>query len=266
MLRTALRPRWLALLALVLLAATGMSLLGRWQLDRAREHGAAASAREAARASDSTPRPVQDVLPPRTTFTRLADGARVTATGTWDGARQLLIADRKLNGRNGFWVLTPLRLDDGSTVGVVRGWVVSAQDPASRPPASGQRITVTGLLRPTEPPVERDPGQGSGLPSGQLEAVAITDLINVWPYPLLITGYVLAQSEQPALGVVPHRIPPPAAGTGLDWLNLGYAIQWWLFAGFGLFMWWRVVRDDHLSHSRTGQDEPVHRHAEGVSS
>lgn len=25
--------------------------------------------------------------------------------------------------------------------------------------------------------------------------------------------------------------------------NFGYTIQWWLFAGFTLFFWWRVVRD-----------------------
>jgi DNA-binding transcriptional regulator of glucitol operon len=25
--------------------------------------------------------------------------------------------------------------------------------------------------------------------------------------------------------------------------NFGYSIQWWLFSVFGLFLWWRVVRD-----------------------
>jgi DNA-binding transcriptional regulator of glucitol operon len=25
--------------------------------------------------------------------------------------------------------------------------------------------------------------------------------------------------------------------------NFGYAIQWWLFCAFGLFLWWRIVRD-----------------------
>jgi hypothetical protein len=49
----------------------------------------------------------------------------------------------------------------------------------------------------------------------------------------------------------------------LDWRNLAYAVQWWLFAAFGVFMWWRVVRDDHELRSRPssageppiGQDE-----------
>jgi DNA-binding transcriptional regulator of glucitol operon len=25
--------------------------------------------------------------------------------------------------------------------------------------------------------------------------------------------------------------------------NFGYAIQWWLFAGFAVFFWWRILRD-----------------------
>jgi len=25
--------------------------------------------------------------------------------------------------------------------------------------------------------------------------------------------------------------------------NFGYTIQWWLFAGFAVFFWWRIVRD-----------------------
>jgi len=30
---------------------------------------------------------------------------------------------------------------------------------------------------------------------------------------------------------------------GFSVQNFGYSIQWWLFSAFGLFLWWRVVRD-----------------------
>ncbi len=53
----------------------------------------------------------------------------------------------------GFWVLTPLRLADGSLVLVNRGFVPPARrDPATRgaAPPDGQ-VTVTGPLRITEP-------------------------------------------------------------------------------------------------------------------
>jgi surfeit locus 1 family protein len=47
-------------------------------------------------------------------------------------------------------------------------------------------------------------------------------------------------------------VPPPAlVGSGLSWRNAAYALQWWVFALFAAYMWWRMVRDDHEdNHSR----------------
>jgi len=43
-----------------------------------------------------------------------------------------------------------------------------------------------------------------------------------------------------------RAVPPTSPGSrSLAWQNLSYAVQWFVFAGFGLFMWWRLVRDDH---------------------
>jgi cytochrome oxidase assembly protein ShyY1 len=258
MLRTALKPQWLAVLAVVLLLATGMTLLGRWQLDRARQHGAQQSAQGSGQPAAAA-RPIAEVIPPRTTFPKTAVGAQVVAEGEWDAARAVLIPGRDRGGRPaggpagqaGFWVLVPLRMSDGSAVGIVRGWVATPGDPVAQAAASpaGVPVRVTGLLQPSEPPAERAPGQGTGLPPGQLPRVAIADLASAWPYPL-VTGYVLAQQEQAVDGAqvpgpLPQRVLPLEPAAGLDWRNLGYAVQWWLFAGFGLFMWWRLVRDDH---------------------
>jgi cytochrome oxidase assembly protein ShyY1 len=277
MLRTALRPRWLALLAVVLLAATGMALLGTWQLDRARQRGSESSGSSADGAGTTAPQPIAEVLRPRQTFPRAAVGVRVTATGTWDGERRLLVAGRELDGRTGFWVLVPLVLDDGSAVPVVRGWVPSASDPAAAPagqtvggqaPIAGQtasagqsaaagqgggegqratagQVTVIGRLEPSEPPVTRAPGAASGLPADQLAAISAPELVQRWPYPLL-TGYVALQHQTPPAGIAPTPLPAPDTGRHWALRNLSYALQWWLFAGFGLWFWWRVVRDDHL--------------------
>jgi cytochrome oxidase assembly protein ShyY1 len=233
------------LLGVVLVAATGMSLLGQWQLDRARQRGA-----EAETAQQSRVRPIEDVVRPRVTFPGDAAGARVVARGEWDGGRQLLVAGRDLGGRSGFWVLTPLRLADGSGVGVVRGWVPAADDAAAAAPAGP--VTVTGRLEPAEPAAPRAPGEGTGLPAGQLRRVAATDLIAAWPYPL-VTGYVIAESQAPpAAAPAPVPVPAEAPETGLAWQNLSYAVQWWAFALFGLFFWWRLVRDDHAGRLRGG--------------
>jgi hypothetical protein len=105
---------------------------------------------------------------------------------------------------------------------------------------------VTGFLEPSEPPDEtRLPGRSSGLPPGQIELVDVTYLIRVWPYPLL-TGYVLLNGQTPASATVPtHLVGLQAGNSAMALQNLSYAIQWFLFAGFGLYLWWRLVMEDH---------------------
>jgi cytochrome oxidase assembly protein ShyY1 len=246
-LRTAVKPRWLALLVLVLVAASGMARLGQWQLDRARENGGKQQQQQQRPAV-----PLAGVLTARQTFPGRAAAQPVTATGTWDAAHQVLVAGRaattSVNGGGalGFWVLTPLRLTDGSAVPVVRGWVATAGDPAAaRSAVPSGPVAVTGVLEPSEEPVDRPPGQTAGLPAGQVEAVDVTQLIKVWPYPLL-TGYLVLTAQAPAAAGVPtHLVAVSSADSALALQNLSYAVQWFLFAAFGIFLWWRLVREDH---------------------
>ena len=39
-----------------------------------------------------------------------------------------------------------------------------------------------------------------------------------------------------------------------DWQNYGYAVQWWLFAGFAVFLWIKLVLDE-LDPERVRQEE-----------
>ena len=237
----------------MLLAATAMSFLGEWQLARAREHGqSAAKAREAERSSTSVP--IDDVIRPSRTFPKDAVNVKVTATGRWNGKEQLLVPDREQAGRTGLWVLTPLVRGDGSAVPVVRGWVASAGDAAAAAPSGDVETTVTGLLQPGEPPGVRDPGAGSGLPAGQIDRVAVAQLASLWQEPL-ITGFVVQETQTPAAAGGPAVVPPPTASGSLDWRNLSYAIQWWIFAAIGLLFWFRLVRDDHRGLLRRPDDD-----------
>ena len=238
MLRTALKPRWLALLAVVLVAAGVMARLGEWQLDRARQKGE--RERQAAAAAQP-PVPVEQLLPARTAFPASAVDRRVTLRGRWDPARQLLVPGRRLGDATGLWVLTPLRLADGSAVAVVRGWVADAGAPASAPAAlPAGDVELGGVLRPPEPVGDLLPGAVADAPAGQVPVVAGALLAQVWPYPLA-DGYVL-QTSPVAAGLT---AVPTERGGGLAFQNLSYALQWWLFSAFGLFFWWRLVRDDH---------------------
>ena len=37
--------------------------------------------------------------------------------------------------------------------------------------------------------------------------------------------------------------PAPAAGSGVNWLNIFYAVEWAVFAGFAFYLWYRLARD-----------------------
>ena len=41
-----------------------------------------------------------------------------------------------------------------------------------------------------------------------------------------------------------------------DLQNFGYALQWWAFTAFGLYMWWRIMRD-HARASDPHQAPPA---------
>ena len=45
-------------------------------------------------------------------------------------------------------------------------------------------------------------------------------------------------------------MPTPLGETGVRWRNAAYAVQWWVFAAFALWLWVRMVRED----ARRGQE------------
>lgn len=250
MLRTALKPRWLALLAVVLVAAAVMARLGEWQLDRARQKGE--HEREAA-ARARPVMPLASMLTPRTDFPSADADRQVTVSGTWDGEQQLLVPGRRLGDATGLWVVTPLRLADHSGVPVLRGWVPDAGDVRADPGALPRgEVTLTGVLEPPEPVDDLQPGDAGAVPAGQVALVAAPLLVQHWHFPLM-TGYVVQTAATPAPSgpaATLHAVEPTGAGGGLALQNLSYALQWWLFSAFGLFFWWRVVRDDHRGRLR----------------
>lgn len=252
MLRTALQPRWLALLALVLVVCAVFGWLGSWQLGVARDRGAQAAAREL-RARPAAP--LDQVLMPQRSFTAQASGRQVSVTGTYDATTTVLVPERLQRGRSGLWVVTGLRTGAGAWLPVVRGWVASADDAnALATSLPSGRVTVLGVLQPDDPPADR----AAALPPGQLQQVDAADLVNRWGAPIY-NGYVLAATES-GVASGPQRVPAPTvAPQGIAWRNAAYAVQWWLFAGFALVLWWKMVRQEQLDRStdRAGVDERV---------
>ncbi|HTJ59162.1 MAG TPA: SURF1 family protein [Devosiaceae bacterium] len=141
------------LVTLGLLAALGVALLlglGIWQLERRVWKLDLIEQVDARVHADPVPAPGASAWP---TITTDADQyLRVTARGHFLNDKETLVQAVTDLG-SGFWVLTPLVTDQGSTVLINRGFVPPDQRaPSSRVAGeiAGEAV-VTGLLRITEP-------------------------------------------------------------------------------------------------------------------
>jgi surfeit locus 1 family protein len=246
------KPRWLGLLAIVAVVMVSFGMLGLWQLNVARDKGQAEQVRSAPTRSVAD---LTSVLTPHGAFPEDGTGRRITATGRYDGSAQVLVTPRRLHGEPGYWVVTPLVVTStGARIAVVRGFVTDPKLALAPQPAA--EVTVSGTLALGESPTgEKD---GPTLPAGQLAFLDLSQLVNRWPGDLY-NAFVFATAEQPDVTSVSapamKRVPPPAlTGGGLSWRNAAYAVQWWVFALFAAYMWWRMVRDDY-EVSREGRPD-----------
>lgn len=250
-----LKPRWLGLLGLLLVVLVAFTFLGLWQLSVARDE-ALRNAVDTAAAQPVVP--VWQLITPHGEFPAATSGRPVTATGRYDASGQVLVADRRLDGVSGWWVVTPLVLSNGSDgssgqsgaggtrLAVLRGFIADLSAGPTGPapiPLAGD-VTVTGTLAPGE-----SPASSPDLPAGQLPSLDLAHLVNAWPGSVY-NAFVFAQTESPdatgagsATGI--QRVPPPPVPSGLTLRNAAYALQWWVFGVFAAWMWWRMVREDY---------------------
>ncbi|OKJ66815.1 SURF1 family protein [Streptomyces sp. CB02261] len=226
-------PRWWGINVFVLLAIPFCVFMGTWQLgkfeDRVDTHQ---EAEERPAASSLAAAPLDSLLP----VDKETSGRPAEARGRF--GEQFLVPDRELDGRAGSYVLTMLRTDAGRSLPVVRGWLpTGAEAPA---PPSGE-VTVVGALQASETAGTKGVHTAGGLPEGQLGMISAATLVNVVTDDVYDAWITLA--DAPA-GLTP--VPAAAAaGTSLDvkaFQNLGYTAEWFVFAGFVLFMWFRLVR------------------------
>lgn len=152
-------------------------------------------------------------------------GRQVVATGEYLADQQVLICGDDGTRR----VTSALQLEDGRVLAVVRGTVAGTSTPA--PPAGP--VVVVGVFLPTEAAAD------APAPEGCLGSLRLGSLAQLWPQQLL-PGFVTLTPESSAdQGLRAAEVQLPTGEGSLQ--NLGYALQWWAFAGFGGFMTFRFV-------------------------
>jgi cytochrome oxidase assembly protein ShyY1 len=216
-----------------------MIFLGRWQWGR---YELRTSINERIDAS-ATAAPVE--LAPG-----VPEWTRVSVAGQYDPRLEILVRNRTLHGRVGFEVLTPLVRSDGTAVLVDRGWVPPDRSGISAPPAVAPTpagdVTVLGRVRAAEH------GGNIELRNGHWEArrVDVPALAAKLPYKVSPV-YVLADDVSTDLTPIPSEREN-------NWLNLGYAIQWWLFsAGVWFGLYWLARRELSSGEGHVAQEQSL---------
>lgn len=249
-LRVLLGPRWLGLHLLTVVVVVAFVLLGLWQLGRFEDSSARARARAA-----THPTPLTEVARPEQGLTGHAAGRAVTAQGRYDPA-QVLVPERSLGGRTGWYVVAGLRTDEG-LVPVLRGWVPAAPAPA---PPTGP-VAVRGVLQPSETDSDATVDPAAPLPEGQVPYVGsdvLAPALGATDGRGLYDGYVALIEETPAPAEAIRHVPAAPRASDLGrWRNAGYAAQWWMFAGAVLWLWWRGVRDVARGRDRVEASGPA---------
>ncbi|MFI0154285.1 SURF1 family protein [Streptomyces lydicus] len=247
MYRFLLTPRWWGINVFAVLAIPFCIFMGSWQLGRFEDRVATHQQQEdrSDRAKTAAARPVDSLLP----VDKITSGRQASARGHYDTGHQLLVPSRTLKDnrgeRQGFYVLDLLRTDNGKALPVVRGWLPgdagSKADTAKVPAPPKGEVTVTGALQASENQGTDGVQAGGGLPQGQLGMISAASLVNIVPYEVYDAWITLTDAQAPL-----RAVPPAAAeGSGLDlkaFQNLGYTGEWFVFAGFVVFMWFRLFR------------------------
>jgi len=208
--------------------------LGHWQLRRAAQKEALQAAIEAQKRL-----PVLDVRALLATKNiAIVMHREAVLQGSWQAAHTVYLDNRPMDGKPGFWVVTPLVLA-GSTQSILvqRGWVPRNFTDRTRLPevqTPGGMVTVAGRMAPPPSKLYEFEGAAQGLIRQNLDLAAFSAETGM---PLL--GASLLQTGAPSEGLLRNW---PAPNTGVD-KHYGYAFQWFALCALlvGLYGWFQLV-------------------------
>jgi surfeit locus 1 family protein len=225
-----------ALAALV--AAAGTARLGLWQFDRAAQKTALQQAIAG-----------RGALPPLAATELARDPAqaaqqhhrRVQIAGQWRAEHTLYLDNRQMDGRPGFYVVTPLQLPDGSALLVQRGWL--PRDAADRtrvaevPSAAGE-VQLLGRIAPPPGRLYEFDASATGRIRQNLDLDAYARETGLALRPLSVL-----QLDTPAFAAdgLKRDWPQPAVDIQR---HQGYAFQWFSLCALitGLYVWFQLLR------------------------
>jgi hypothetical protein len=249
--QVARRPKWIFGLFLALAIAGVFALLGQWQLERSFTEVEPEDLSQA-------PLVLIESEKPGAPLTAIAANKRVKAEIMIDTQNVFIVANRLQRTNNelvsGYWVIanSGVLLEDGDSTASLSVGIGFAESLSIAETARTELmesiqpqafLEQTGRYLQTEGPVALTAPDKPYL----LESFSLAQLVNLYKEAGVqsIAGFMVLDSE-PGFGLETIVIAPPEAGTQVNWLTLFYALEWALFAGFAVFLWWRLVEDARI--------------------
>ncbi len=222
------RPKWIGALLFALAVASVFALLGQWQWQRSVDT-ATVLERDTEIAVELT-----SVAIPQSIITSDASGRMVRVECEVREGDDVWLTNRTLPEGTGDWLVRHCVTAEGNSLAVAAGWVPTGG--GMDLPLASSASSFEGRYVPTESP------QSSDFENGERRALSVAELINLWDNPGPVYGGYLVASEAPE-GLNTISTTPPSKERVLNWLNIFYAAEWVIFAGFALYLWYRLVRD-----------------------
>lgn len=225
---------WL-ITAAALAASAATLALGFWQWGRAHQKIALQEAIEARHALPAVD--ARAVLEAPQSPALLHRPVRLR--GEWVPERTVYLDNRQMQGRQGFYVVTPLRIEGSpAVIAVQRGWVPrNFEHREQLPPVSTPAgvVDVQGRLAPPPAKLYDFGAAGQGPIRQNLDLAAFRDETRL---PLL-TALSVQQLGPPSEGLLRDW---PRAGSGAE-TNYGYAFQWWAMSALiaTLYVWFQFI-------------------------
>ena len=253
--QVAKRPRWIAGLFLALAVAAVFALLGQWQLER--------SFTEVEPEDQSlAPLVLIDSELPGAPLTPTAANKRVRANLMLDTQNVFIVTNRLQRTNNevvsGYWVIanSNVLLKDRESTGSLSVGIGFAESLSVAETARlelMESIQAQAFLEQTGRYLQTEGPEAIKDPSKPylLESFSLAQLVNLYSGDGVesLAGFMVLDTA-PGFGLESIVIAPPEPGTQVNWLTLFYALEWALFAGFAVFLWWRLVEDQRIRESQ----------------
>ena len=229
------QPKWIGALFLSLAVAAVFALLSQWQLDRAF---------------------TKDIAAPV--------AINIESVSVKFDTKNVYVVANRLNGsERGYWLITNAVDAAGKNLTMALGWSADLAEVEGERAALMQSdlakfdTKLEGVFIPSEAPMPQ-----LNPKAYIFDSLSLPQLINVYspskpiqvePQILALNGYSQASAWPP---LQPINVTY-AAGEKINWLSAFYFLEWLLFAGFAVFLWWRLVKDEQILLAADGAGEKV---------